>query len=229
MKNSVLLILVFILILFSCSSERKTITTDFIPPDKDVEEKDKTRLAEEENRNVIFNEINRPSDVQGFKIILYESDSQDKVRLESQRALVLLDKSINVGESDGKWKILISGFKDLTEAEKYLLYLAEKGWRNAYIEGFKKTQQEIKPVITEKPEIIVPEYHIQLAAVGDRLKADEMKNNLLKLGYKNIKIIHENNFYKIRNVNIHNEETAKRLLNEYKNVGFKDAWIIKVK
>lgn len=229
MKNNILLISGIILIIFSCSSEKKTITTDFIPPDENIEQKVNAKPTGEENRNIIFNEEAITPDIKGFRIILYESGSQDKIRSESQRALVLLDKSINVYKADGKWRILISGFKDSAEAKKYLIYLAEKGWRDAYIEGLKKPEPDLKTEVTKKPEVIKNEYHIQLAAVGDKLKADEMKSNLLKLGYKNIEIIHENNFFKIRNVRISNEETAKRLLNEYKSVGFKDAWIIKIR
>jgi hypothetical protein len=230
MKNKTFIFLLFVLIIFfACSAEKKTLTADFIPPEDAEEIKDEKDLVQdEEKKNVIFAENVDENISTDIRIVLFESVSKESVESVSKRVMINLDKSIGIDQKDGLWRVLASGFKNKTEADKYIEYLKSIGWKNTYIDGFKKEDKEepLKPVETEKTGI---EYQIQLAAISEKDKAVEMQNNLKKLGYKNIGLVFESGLWKVRATKIYDETEAKNYLEQFRSVGFKDAWIIKVK
>ena len=223
-------LLLMLIILFACSAEKKTLTADFVPPEDAEEIKDvKDLMQDDEEKNVIFAEKNDEKIPIDIKVVLFETISKESAESVSKRAMINLEKSVSIEQKENLFRVMAAGFKDKTEAENYVEYLKSIGWRDTYIDGFKKEviEKPVEPVNVETKR--VTEYQIQLAAISEKNKAVEMQNNLNKLGYKNIEIIFESGLWKVRAAKIYDENEAKKYLKQFRNVGFKDAWIVKVK
>jgi len=222
MKNKLIFLVLLTFLIFYCSSEKKVLTAGFKPPEESTESDVKSK----ENKKLIYKQKPEMNNITGIKIVLFESADKKEVEERAKKALVVLNKSINIFNEDGLWKILIEGFKNIQSANNYIDNLNSLGWKSAYIYGSEKKQkEELKQ--PEKHIEIKTEYQIQLAALTDKSKAYQLKNNLINSGYDSIEIVKEGNFWKVRFTKIYNENRAKKILEEFKRLGFEGAWIVK--
>ncbi len=69
-------------------------------------------------------------------------------------------------------------------------------------------------------------YKIQIFATHDRVKADKIWHDIIKLGYQEVKVIEEDEWYKVRLGHFNEKNNAEEVINTLKKQGW-NPWLVK--
>lgn len=197
-------------------------------------------------------EIPPPADneLEYFKIQVLAAGSFSTADAEKQKLQQYTMKNIFLVQEGNLWKVQVGDYLTRESAEKEKTMLTQLGWSDAWLIQFRKTEsslvQQQEPVKEEAPieiftrdakppveaaELVKTElvYAVQVIATRNKTEAENLQKNLRMMDLKDINLVNEDNFWKIRVGRNTDYQQARVLLNKIREMGFYDSWITRIK
>ncbi len=238
-----LVIVLTIFTLLSCSSSTQVSKTgEFIPPEQEalpdslkffpidtLQSRPVRLITDREENKLIPNETAKGN----FRIQIYASSSKSQASMEADKALRKQQNNVFLTQEGLFWKVQIGEFMTRADADRAKNNLRQNGWTDCWILDMKKnntpaenkTPEIIKDIVPPKP-VTSGGYQIQILATNNKNAAEQLKDNVEKLGLTTVKIIFKNGYWKVRLGNYTSKQIARNELGKIKDIGFVDAWVV---
>lgn len=156
-----------------------------------------------------------------------------------KRLSAVLDKKVEIITEDGFYKVRVTGFESKEDLNSYIPVLKKYGVTEMWIVNttvkkqdvvIKTVQDTIATVVSVTETELIPgvrkELGIQLGAFKEKRWATQLRNKTKGLTDKDVEMIYEDGFYKVRIKGLTDLKEMESLMPMLFENGYKDVWIL---